>query len=133
MRHEFARRMEREAEELACGFGDTIDGVKPWYSYAGLFDGPTTRVFVGLNPGEPPCRLCGFADYSLPGLTCGICREPLTGDRHTLAGNRRKAQAQRDRVRLGRCVRCGTPAAATYCPQYGCRATKCCNGRSLPC
>ena len=50
MRHEFARRMEREAEELACGFGDTIDGVKPWYSYAGLFDGPTTRVFVGLNP-----------------------------------------------------------------------------------
>ena len=51
MRHEFARRMEREAEDLAREFGKKIDGVKPWYSYAALFDGTTTRVFVGLNPG----------------------------------------------------------------------------------
>ena len=43
--------MEREAEELAQGFEATIDGVKPWYSYARLFDGPAARVFVGLNPG----------------------------------------------------------------------------------
>ena len=30
---------------------------------------------------EPTCLPCGWADYSLPGLTCRICREPLTGDR----------------------------------------------------
>ena len=74
---------------------------------------------------EPTCLPCGFADYSLPGLTCGICMEPLTGDRQrycstacvTLAGNRRKAQAARNRVRLGLCVRCGIPADATYCPR----------------
>ena len=55
---------------------------------------------------EPTCLLCGWADYSLPGLTCRICREPLTGDRQrycstgsvTLAGNRRKAQAARMRA-----------------------------------
>ena len=54
---------------------------------------------------EPTCLPCGWADYSLPGLTCRICREPLTGDRQrycstacvTLAGNRRKAQAARIR------------------------------------
>ena len=51
MAFEFARQMEREAEELAQGFEATIDGVKPWYSYARLFDGPATRVFVGINPG----------------------------------------------------------------------------------
>ena len=75
---------------------------------------------------EPTCLPCGWVDYSLPGLTCGICREPLTGDRLrycsdlcvTLAGNRRKAQAKRDRVRMGRCVRCGVPADATYCPRH---------------
>ena len=51
MAFEFARQMEREAEELAQGFEAAIDGVKPWYSYARLFDGPATRVFVGINPG----------------------------------------------------------------------------------
>ena len=30
---------------------------------------------------EPTCLPCGWAGYSLPGLTCRICREPLTGDR----------------------------------------------------
>ena len=61
---------------------------------------------------EPTCRLCGFADYSLPGLTCGICMEPLTGDRQrycstacvTLAGNRRKALFVRNRVRASGCA-----------------------------
>ena len=80
---------------------------------------------------EPTCLPCGWADYSLPGLTltgppCGICREPLKGDRlrycstacRTVAHNRRKAQANRHRVRLGRCVRCGEPADATYCPRH---------------
>ena len=74
---------------------------------------------------EPTCRLCGWADYRPLGL-CGICREPLPGDRQrycsttcvTVAGNRRKAQAARNRVRLGRCVRCGIPADATYCTRH---------------
>ena len=30
---------------------------------------------------EPTCLPCGWVDYSLQVLTCGICREPLTGDR----------------------------------------------------
>ena len=47
----FARQMERKAQDAARGFEAQIDGIKPWYSYAGLFDGPTTRVFIGLNPG----------------------------------------------------------------------------------
>lgn len=51
MSHEFAKQMECEADSLAEGFKARIDGVKPWYSYAGLFDGHATRVFVGLNPG----------------------------------------------------------------------------------
>ena len=75
---------------------------------------------------EPTCLPCGWADYSLPGLTCRICREPLTGDRQrycstacvTLAGNRRKAQAARIRRGRRRCVRCGIPADATYCPRH---------------
>ena len=75
---------------------------------------------------EPTCLPCGWVDYSLQVLTCGICREPLTGDRQrycstacvTVAGNRRKAQAKRDRVRLGRCVRCGVLADATYCERH---------------
>ena len=75
---------------------------------------------------EPTCLPCGWADYSLPGLTCSICREPLTGDRQrycstacvTLAGNRRKAQAARIRRGRRRCVRCGISADATYCPRH---------------
>ncbi len=51
MSFEFARRMEREADRIANRFKNDISGIKPWYSYAGLFDEPTTRVFVGLNPG----------------------------------------------------------------------------------
>ena len=49
MAFEFARQMEREASELAQGFEAAIDGVKPWHSYARLFDGPATRVFVGMG------------------------------------------------------------------------------------
>ena len=76
---------------------------------------------------EPTCLPCGWADYSLPGFTCGICREPLPGDLRqrycsgtcaALARNRRKAQAKRIRVRLGRCVRCGVYADATYCARH---------------
>ena len=51
MSFDFARRMEREAELIAGGFKNEIDGIKPWYSYAGLFHEQVTRVFVGLNPG----------------------------------------------------------------------------------
>lgn len=29
---------------------------------------------------EPPCLPCGWVDYSLPGYTCGICRESLPPD-----------------------------------------------------
>ena len=47
----FARQMERNAQDLARDFETQIDGIKPWYSYAGLFDRPATRVFIGLNPG----------------------------------------------------------------------------------
>ena len=76
---------------------------------------------------EPTCLPCGWVDYSLPGFTCGICREPLPRDLRqrycsdtcaALARNRRKAQAKRIRVRLGRCVRCGVPADATYCARH---------------
>ena len=76
---------------------------------------------------EPTCLPCGWVDYSLPGLTCGICREPLTGDRQrycstacvTRAGNRRKAQAARMRRARRRCVRCGIPTnGGTYCPRH---------------
>ena len=35
-----------------------------------------------------------------------------------LARNRRKAQAKRIRVRLGRCARCGVLADGTYCPSH---------------
>ena len=51
MSHEFATQMECAADDLARDFKTRIDGVKPWYSYAGLFDGHAARVFVGLNPG----------------------------------------------------------------------------------
>ena len=53
MSFRFARRMEREALRKAKSFRDELwfHGVKPWYSYAGLFDERATRVFVGLNPG----------------------------------------------------------------------------------
>ena len=47
----FARRMERKAKRIAKQFEDDINGVKPWYSYAELFEGQAVRVFVGLNPG----------------------------------------------------------------------------------
>ena len=76
---------------------------------------------------EPTCLPCGWVDYSLPGFTCGICREPLTGDRLrycsalcvTVAGNRRKAQAARMRRARRRCVRCGIPTnGGTYCPRH---------------
>ena len=46
--------MEREAKRTARRFTDDIYGIKPWYSYAGLFDGPATRVFVGAQPGGGP-------------------------------------------------------------------------------
>lgn len=51
MSFEFARRMERKAQRISKRFENDIYGIKPWYSYAGLFDGQATRVFVGLNPG----------------------------------------------------------------------------------
>ena len=50
----FARQMEREAETAARRFRSYIHGIKPWYSHAALFDGPTSRVFVGAQPGGGP-------------------------------------------------------------------------------
>ena len=47
----FARKMERKAWQIAKPFNDKINGVKPWYSYAELFEGQAIRIFVGLNPG----------------------------------------------------------------------------------
>ena len=47
----FVRKMEGKARRIAKEFEDEIDGVKPWYSYAELFEGQAVRVFVGLNPG----------------------------------------------------------------------------------
>ena len=41
MRHEFVRRMEREAEELAWGFGDTIE-----------------RILDGRGGSSSSCRRC---------------------------------------------------------------------------
>ena len=75
---------------------------------------------------EPTCLPCGWADYTLKAGSCGICREPLPGDRRlycssscmTAMLHRRKAQAKRDRVRWGRCAWCGVPSGATYCPRH---------------
>ena len=50
----YARQMENEAERAAQRFRSDIHGIKPWYSYAALFDEPTTRVFVGAQPGGGP-------------------------------------------------------------------------------
>ena len=47
----FARKMERKARRIAKQFDDEFNGVKPWYSYAELFEGQSVRIFVGLNPG----------------------------------------------------------------------------------
>ena len=47
----FAREMERKASRIAKQFEDEIDGVKPWYNYAKLFEENAARIFVGLNPG----------------------------------------------------------------------------------
>ena len=74
---------------------------------------------------EPTCLPCGWADYRTPGL-CGICRDPPPPGRTrfcsdscvTVAGRRRKVLAARTRVDRGLCVRCGTPADATYCPRH---------------
>ena len=74
---------------------------------------------------EPTCLPCGWADYRTPGL-CGICRDPTppgptrfcSDSCVTVAGRRRKVLAARTRVDRGRCVRCGTPADATYCPRH---------------
>ena len=46
---EFARQMEREVERIAERVGYRY-GIKPWYSYAGLFEEPTVRIFVGSHP-----------------------------------------------------------------------------------
>ena len=54
MSFEFARRMQREAEQAARRFENDIYGIKPWYSYAGLFDGPATMAFIGAQPGGGP-------------------------------------------------------------------------------
>ena len=51
MSFEFAHQLEDEAERAARRFENHIYGIKPWYSYAGLLEGPTTRVFVGAQPG----------------------------------------------------------------------------------
>ena len=51
MSFEFAHQMEDEAERAARRFENDIYGIKPWYSHAGLLEGPTTRVFVGAQPG----------------------------------------------------------------------------------
>ena len=74
---------------------------------------------------DPTCLPCGWADYRTPGL-CGICRDPMPPGRTRfcsdscvgIAGGRRKALAARTRVDRGRCVRCGIPADATYCPRH---------------
>ena len=50
MTYEFARQMEREAVRIAQQGGYTL-GVKPFHSYAGLFEKITKKVFVGLAPG----------------------------------------------------------------------------------
>ena len=46
----FARQMEREAERAARRFTNDIHGIKPWYSHAALFEGPTARMFVAAQP-----------------------------------------------------------------------------------
>ena len=51
MTHQFAIKMEQEANNIAKPFQDSIHGVKPWYTAARLFNQSTERVFVGINPG----------------------------------------------------------------------------------
>ena len=49
--HQFAIKMEQEANNIAIPFQDSIHGVKPWYTAARLFNQSAERVFVGINPG----------------------------------------------------------------------------------
>ena len=49
--HQFAIKMEQEANNIAIPFQDSIYGVKCWYSAARLFNQSAERVFVGINPG----------------------------------------------------------------------------------
>ena len=51
MSFEFAHEMEDEVKRAARRFKNDIYGIKPWYSYAGLLERSTTRVFVGAQPG----------------------------------------------------------------------------------
>ena len=49
--HQFAIKMEQEANNIAKPFQDSIHGVKCWYTAARLFNQSAERVFVGINPG----------------------------------------------------------------------------------
>ena len=50
MSYEFVRQMQRKAERLAQQGGYNL-GVKPFHSYAGLFEETAKRVLIGLAPG----------------------------------------------------------------------------------
>ena len=72
---------------------------------------------------DPTCLPCGWVDYSVEGLTCGICRADLPATRQRFCSDAcssaAKTRRHQGRARQGLCLRCAAPTnGRSYCPRH---------------